>query len=487
MSGRIILSTCERSLKKFVLTSNYLPLKLKVILIAVVLIFQFPVIFAQIQQEEEKSPPLTRLLFVLDASQSMYGRWQSDMKITIARKLLSNLLDSLATVSNVELALRLYGHQFIFPPQVCNDSKLVVPFAKNNIPIIKTKLKSVVPKGTTPIAYALEQAAFDFPECDNCRNIIVLITDGLEECDGDPCAVSQALQKKGVALKPFIIGIGKNFEESFDCVGTYYDASSEAEFSKALTIVISQALNSTTAQVNLLDEYGKPTETNVSMTFYDNYSGLIKYNFVHTMNNKGLPDTLVIDPLLAYDIVVQTIPPKRLEDVVLTPGKHTTIALETPQGFLDLKMDARDKTVRDLKCIVRENGKTQTLNVQQFPQTEKYITGIYDLEVLSLPRIYIENVEIKQSHTTTIEIPLPGIAIIEKKASGYGGVYLEENNELKWVYNLRDNTDQRETLVLQPGTYRVIFRSKYSNRSAFTIEQTFKVESGISVNVKLYR
>ncbi|MBN2172960.1 MAG: VWA domain-containing protein [Bacteroidales bacterium] len=461
-------------------------MKINLVFTLIILLLASSTVFCQVEEELEKPPPTARILFVLDASQSMYGRWQSDMKITIARKLLSNLLDSLQSVENIELALRVYGHQYNFPPQICNDTKLLVPFGPDNIPTIKHKLKSVVPKGTTPIAYALEQSGSDFPPCENCRNIIILITDGLEECDGDPCLVSQELQKKGVVLKPFIIGIGRNFQEAFDCVGTYFDASSEAEFSKALNVVISQALNSTTAQVNLLDSYGKPTETNVSMTFYDNFSGLIKYNFVHTMNNKGVPDTLVIDPLLAYDIVVHTIPPRSLDSVTLTPGKHSTIALSTPQGDLDLKMESRDRTVRDLKCIVRENGKMQTLNVQQFGSSEKYITGIYDLEILTLPRIYIDDVQIKQSHTTTIEIPLPGIAVIEKKASGYGGVYLLENNELKWVYNFRESEMQRETLVLQPGTYKAIYRSKYSNRAAFTVEKYFVVESGKSVNVKLY-
>lgn len=459
----------------------------KKILISGLAILLFSFSLSSQTEEEVKPPPLTRILFVLDASQSMYGRWQSDMKISIARKLLTNLLDSLKSVENMELALRVYGHQYSFPPQVCNDTKLIVPFAPGNIPKIQTRLKSIVPKGTTPIAYALEQAGYDFPECDNCRNIIVLITDGLEECDGDPCAVSHALQKRGVVLKPFIIGIGRNFAEAFDCVGTYFDASSEAEFSRALNVVISQALNSTTAQINLLDQYKKPTETDVTMTFYDSYSGLIKYNIVHTMNNKGYPDTITIDPLLAYDIIVHTIPPRRVDSVTLTPGKHTTIAVETPQGHLELKLESRDKTVRDLKCIVRQDGRMETLNVQQFGMTEKYIIGKYDLEVLTLPRIYINDVEIKQSHTTSISIPLPGIAVIEKKANGYGGIYLIENNELKWMYNFRDNPEQRENIVLQPGTYKAIFRAKYSKRSFFSVEQTFTVESGKSVNVKLYR
>jgi Ca-activated chloride channel family protein len=200
-----------------------------------------------------------------------------------------------------------------------------------------------------------------------------------------------------------------------------------------------------------------------------------------------VPDTLVIDPLLAYDIVVQTIPPKSLDSVTLIPGKHTIIALETPQGTLELKMNSRDKSVRDLKCIVRQNGSMKTLNVQYFGTSEKYITGLYDLEVLTLPRIYIDDVEVKQSHTTSIEIPLPGIAVINKKTSGYGGIYLEKDNKLEWVYNFRDNASQRETIVLQPGTYKVVFRSKYAKRTFSTIERTFTVESGKSVNVNLYR
>ncbi|MBN1339978.1 MAG: VWA domain-containing protein [Bacteroidales bacterium] len=459
---------------------------MKVIIYLFAVFFSFHVLHAQ-EEIETKPPPVTRILFVFDASQSMYGRWQSDMKITIARKLLTNLLDSLVSVENIELALRVYGHQYPFPPQVCNDTRLMVPFGKNNIPDIKQKLKDLSPKGTTPIAFALEQAGYDFPDCGNCRNIIVLITDGIEECDGDPCAVSLSLQKKGLVLKPFIIGIGRNFAEAFDCVGTYFDASSEQEFSRALNVVISQALNSTSAQVNLLDEYGKPTETDINMTFYDNFSGLPKYNFIHTLNNKGIPDTLTIDPLLAYDIVVHTIPAQRKDSVTLTAGKHTVIPVETPQGSLYLKLESRDKMIRELKCIVRQDGRHETLNIQTFGQTEKYITGVYDLEVLCLPRVIIQDVEIKQSHTTTVEIPVPGIAVIDKNVNGFGSLYTFRDNELIWLYNFRDNIQQRETLVLQPGTYKAVFRSKYSKKSAFTVEKIFAIESGKSINVYLYR
>ncbi len=262
--------------------------------------------------------------------------------------------------------------------------------------------------------------------------------------------------------------------------------NSLAEFSKSLDIIINKALNSTTTQVNLLDEYGKPTETNVNMTFYDNFSGVIKYNFIHTLNNKGLPDTLMIDPLLTYDVVVHTIPPVKADSIKLTSGKHTIIPVNAPQGYLNLKIGSHSNIVKDLQGIIRKVGEAETINVQSFGQKEKYLTGIYDIEVLCLPRIYIDSVTIKQSHTTTIEIPMPGIAVIKKTTYGYGSLYLENNNKLEWIYNFRDNNPYQETLILQPGIYRVVFRSRYSNKSFFTIEKSFSIQSGKSINVKLF-
>jgi len=456
-------------------------------LLSILLTISLSAAFGQgYNQEEEKPPPLTRILFVLDGSQSMYGRWQSDIKMNIAQNLLSNLLDSLKAVENIQLALRVYGHQKTYPPQDCNDTRLVVPFANDNALRIKNQLRYIKPKGTTPIAFALEQSANDFPDCDNCRNIIILITDGLEECGGDPCAVSQDLQKKGIALKPFVIGIGRDFREAFDCVGTYYDASSEEQFGKALDLVISQALNSTTAQVNLIDAYNKPSETNVNMTFYDHVSGQIKYNFIQTMNSKGLPDTLLIDPLVTYDVVVHTLPPARVDSIKITPGQHTIIPVNTPQGRLRLKMEGTTLSSRNLQAIVRREGSMETINVQQFGQTESYIIGDYSLEILCLPRIYIDDINIAQSSTTTVEIPVPGIAVIQKTALGYGSLYVERDNELIWVYNFRENPLQ-ESLILQPGRYRVVFRAKYSSRAAFTIEKRFRITSGKTTNVKIFQ
>jgi Ca-activated chloride channel homolog len=425
----------------------------------------------------------TRVLFIFDASQSMYAQWEKGTRMETAKALLSDMLDSLDNKENLEIALRVYGHQKPIPPQDCNDTRLEVKFGSNNVKAIQTRLRSLKPRGTTPIAKALEAGANDFPQyTEGSRNIVVLITDGLEECGGDPCAVSRLYQEKKIILKPFVIGIGLDEEskKTFDCVGTFYDAKSPETFKNVLEVVISQVLNSTTAQVNLLDINGKPTETNVPLTFYDAYSGILQYNFVHTMNSKGLPDTLTIDPVLSYNVVAHTVPPSKAKgEWKLTPGKHTIIPISAPQGSLSLKVNGNKK---DISCIVRKKTENETLHLQEFNTKQNYLVGEYDLEILTLPRIK-QSISINQSKNTEVIIPDQGLAMISFTSSGYGSIF-EDENELKWVCDI-SGINGKQSFYLLPGKYRVIYRAKNASQTAYTKEKVFRVSSKKSVTIKL--
>lgn len=438
------------------------------------------------QEPYRMSPPVSRILFIFDASQSMAEYWETDLKINIARNYLMRIIDSLQHVPNIEMALRIYGHQSPVPPQDCSDTKLEVPFGKDNAFRIRQKMRFVEPKGTTPLAASLELAANDFPPCTNCRNIIILITDGIEACDGDPCQASYNLQKKGIALKPFIIGIGmdENFKETFKCIGNYYNADREKQLREFLNVVITQALNSTTAQVNLLDQQGNPTETNVDMTFYDRFSGKVKMNLIHTLNNKGNPDTLVLDPLETYDIVVHTIPPVRIDSVKVIPGKHTVVAADAPQGFLIVKT-RNGSEYRDMDIIVRKTHEMITLNNQKMNQLEKYITGKYDLEIPTLPRLIINDVEVKQSNTTTVEIPTPGIANFLMNMPGVGSILVQHGDTLERIYNFPKQS-VNESIRLLPGKYTAVFRPMNAKRSIYTLSKEFEIKEGSVVSIPLY-
>lgn len=438
------------------------------------------------QELKEDTPPLTRILFVLDGSQSMLANWETGTKMNVAQELLTELVDSLKDLEHVEMALRVYGHQKPVPPQDCSDTKLEVPFSKNNSGRIINKLQSVRPKGTTPIAHSLELSINDFPECNHCRNIIILITDGIESCEGDPCAVSRQLQKSGIILKPFVIGIGisEDFTESFECIGRYYNASNEDRFKEVLEVVVSQALNTTTVQINLNDKWGNPTESNANMTFKDNFSGEILYNFIHTLNYLGNPDTLKLDPIPTYNIKVHTLPTIKKDRIQLIPGQHNTINIDAPQGKILVKTNEYDH-YKNLQFIVREKHSAKTLNVQLVNIEEKYLIGKYQLEILTLPRLVIDSISVEQSQTTIIQIPKPGLVTFTCAAPGYGALYKVEGNDLIWFYNLNKELIY-QTLALQPGTYRVISRPKNAKESVFTSNKKFTVISGAAQKIILY-
>ena len=433
---------------------------------------------------QKKQEPVNRILFVFDASQSMLGRWQSGRKIDIAKQLLTNITDSLKDVKNLELGLRVYGHQRSFPPQDCDDTRLEINFIPSNVfaDRIKGKLSMIRAKGTTPIAKSLEEAAADFP-FDNSRNIVILITDGKEECGMDPCAVSRLFAKKGIILKPFVIGIGldKSWKDNLDCVGTFFDAANERDFSNILNIVISHVVDNTTTQVNLLDSLGNPTETDVPLTFYDNFTDIVKYNFVHTMNSMGNPDTMIIDPVLKYKVIAHTIPPVESDIITIQPGKHTIIPLKTPQGKLKIIINTKE----DYQFIIRKKGERETINVQNINTTQKYLTGFYDIELLTLPRQYFNNIRINQNQLTKLQLPSTGLVNILLPANGYGGVYLNDGDKLTEIYKFNGESNQYK-LTLLPGKYTVIYRAKSSKKYIYTNEETFVIKSGKSQLIKIY-
>ena len=78
-------------------------------------------VFAQRPQPQPK-PVLTRIEFLFDASQSMFSKWQSGTKMDVAKKLMTELTDSLKDVPNLQMALRVFGHLKKFPPQDCDDT-----------------------------------------------------------------------------------------------------------------------------------------------------------------------------------------------------------------------------------------------------------------------------------------------------------------------------------------------------------------------------
>jgi Ca-activated chloride channel homolog len=440
------------------------------------------VLNAQTKLVTEPNKPLTRILIIFDASTSMMERWEGTIKFNKAKELVFELLDSLESIQveqNLEVALRVYGHQSADYLMDCTDSKLEVSFGANTIGMIRDKMNSISPKGTTPIAYSIGKSENDFPECSDCRNIVILITDGLEMCGQDPCAVSVALQKKGVVLKPYIIGVDIDIKlvDMLDCMGNYFNAADEKEFRQAINTIVGQVTNLTSVQVNLLDIHGNPIETNSVMSFHDNFSGDIRYTYMHTLNQTGNPDTVYLDILSIYDLKVHTIPPRYLDSIKLKEGIHNIITVPAPQGILFVDIAGDTSANSQIKCIIRQTGIPQTMYVLDSDKKQKLITGMYDLEILTMPRTYVDAVMIEQSKVTKIDIAEPGDVIINFKNPAYASLLLENGDVLTNLFDMTpDQTHYK--FRLQPGYYRIVFREKRHFKSTNTGEFKFRVRSG---------
>jgi Ca-activated chloride channel family protein len=277
----------------------------------------------------QKTPakPVTRILFLVDASASMLNPWEERNKMDAAQQIISEFVDSLKFKNDVQVALRIYGHQSINSANDCGDTKLEVGFASGNAVAIKVALGKIRPKGITPLAFSLEKAASDFPMDASAKNIVVLVTDGEESCGGDPCAVSLKMQQKNIYLKPFVIGLNLDpaKKSAMECIGHYYNADRPSALREIMKTVIDRMLSSATVTVNLLDADGHPLETDVNMSFIDNGSGEVKYNFYHTLNYRGEPDTLQLDPVLNYDLTIHTTPPIEKEQLHFAARKNEVL------------------------------------------------------------------------------------------------------------------------------------------------------------------
>jgi len=441
------------------------------------------------QQTDVDGEGPTRILFVFDASNSMNAFWGQRRKWDVARDLLSASLDSLYRIEGIELGLRVYGHGTKHVPgqQDCDDTELIVPIGKGRNLIIQQELRKLRPQGTTPIARSLLQAADDFRQTEGPgRNVILLITDGIEACDEDPCAVSRALQAQGITIKPFIIGIGleEKYRDTFQCVGRYFDAARPEVFREVLSVVIDQAIHSTTAQIDLKNAAGEPVVTNFAIDLLEQASGHPVLEAVHTMNAAGVPDTLQLNPIPTYDLTVHSLPPVQRMGITLKAKRHNHIEVSVPTGFIDLTINRPHSELRDIPVRVSLKDSCGLVHIQKMGERERYLAGTYDLEFGTTPVVRVEDVRVGDGRIVPIDIPEPGMLTLNTGTAGFGGIlYLGEGRRELVVPFSGDDPSGRYTL--QPGPYLVMFRAKHASNSDLTVTRPLDIRSGGSHHIDL--
>ncbi len=156
-------------------------------------------------KEGEEKATINNVELIVDASNSMWGQIQGKSKISIAKEVLEQIITSLPEDMNV--GLRLYGHRYsLRDSRACEDTELAVPIGPVNKQEMTDMVRSIKPKGKTPLVYSVLQAAGDFEDID--KGTIVLISDGIESCGGDIHSIAAQINETGADLSLHIIGFG---------------------------------------------------------------------------------------------------------------------------------------------------------------------------------------------------------------------------------------------------------------------------------------
>ncbi|MBR4176982.1 MAG: VWA domain-containing protein [Bacteroidales bacterium] len=434
----------------------------------------------------------TRVLIILDCSHSMWDRWQSDAKIKVTQQVLLKFMDSVANQQGIEVALRVFGHL----NKNSYGTRLEVPFEKGNNYKIQSKIKTLVPNGACTAATALSSSLNDFPplsgdskEDVQPRNIILIITDGMDDCDGNICDVARQVQMSGVIVQTFILGIGnkQDFQHSLDCAGKFTYVPNEEQYTETLYNIFRLSEEEARVVVSVNDETDHLLEATLPLAFYDSQTGVVKYTTIYSIDSRYTPDTLTVDPLVTYDITLFTTPPTVLKRRQFKPGRVNRLNIGVEQGSLRLRTDGQrtNYQVPQYPVLVYRHGSNALTGRQLMGESRDYLTGNYDIEVLSFPTLRLENVAIVASSATDLTIPTPGVANISKpKVISSGAVFELKDGVLTFVCDL-DPNKVNERILLMPGEYQLVVKPQSSIDYKDVRTMRFQIGSGKTTNIDL--
>lgn len=174
------------------------------------------------------------VLFILDASGSMNEYLGIYQKIHLAKKYIRHYVDKLP--EEAEAGFIAYGNRV----PGCQSSRLYQPLEKGNKPQFRNKLFGLTPAGATPLAESIRIAG-EYILRRKSPTELILVTDGIESCYGDPEKEIGLLRQKGIDFKMHVLGLGLKPEEkrvmeslAKSGKGNYYHVDGDSDFYNAV-------------------------------------------------------------------------------------------------------------------------------------------------------------------------------------------------------------------------------------------------------------
>ncbi len=204
------------------------------------------------------------VILVLDGSGSMWGQIDGVTKIEIARDAVATMVQDWD--ENTNLGLIAYGHR---EKGNCKDIETILPVGAVQPGVFSKAVNAINPRGKTPLSDAVRQAADTMKYTEN-KATVILVSDGIETCNADPCALATELELNGVDFTAHVIGfgLGEGDQQQLSCLaentgGQFIAASNASE----LDLAIEQAVEVVTTVVTAKEK--QPTGINATLVACD--------------------------------------------------------------------------------------------------------------------------------------------------------------------------------------------------------------------------
>ena len=431
---------------------------------------------------------LSPILFIYDASGSMWGQIDGKTKKEIAAEVLRETVTSLPDDQNIGLIA--YGHR---KKGDCEDIESLADLNNNDKSVVTKAVAEINPKGKTPLARSAGMAINSLKES-KTRATIILITDGIESCDGDLCAVVRNAKAKGIDFKMHIVGFGlkEGEKEQLQCAanvgdGKYYDADNTAGLGDVLMDATRQTVDKPAGNFTVYAvKNGEPVDAWVRV-----YSASSKKEI--TADRTYRDTAAMYLPQGSYQVVV-----KALEN---TDVDALEIAIEIEEGEKRHENLSFDSGM--IKVLVNNNEEAWDATVRVVnPETSKQVSGgrtygkalelevnpgKYDINILILRvkgtavKHTITDVLVKPNETTSISHKFQsGIALVGVKTTDGAlidaTVNFYEESTGKNVAGSRTYTSSGNNpreFILNPGIYNVKVQTLGAHAGH---KETFKLE-----------
>lgn len=213
--------------------------------------------FGELDLTKQKKQKTKNITVHIDSSGSMAAHVPGGEKMALAKSAIKSFVAGLP--KDALITLRAYGHLGSGKPEdknlSCSNTEVMYETSTYDENGFTEALNKFKPTGWTPLASSIKAAYDDLKmnAGEETENILYIVSDGIETCDGNPVEEAKKLAESDLNVKIYIIGFNvddagqKQLKETANASnGKYFTVNSKVELENTLKKLMEEAMNNIT-------------------------------------------------------------------------------------------------------------------------------------------------------------------------------------------------------------------------------------------------